>query len=368
LAVYLLWCLATGFWSQVPTLSLLKVAALAVSVMAFIGGGRAWVRRMQPEHPINYLLPVLGAALFAVVFSRGHPEHLKNGVVLYRGLTGNPNYLGILAAASLPVPLYESYLAWRSNDRRRQIIWTGVAALIMAALWWSASRASILCALFIVAAFIVVVTPGRRSMAALLVLVGAVSIWIAAPEVEQGVYERVVVKSSAHGDAFFSRRMTWERTYDAAKQGGVLGLGYGVSAGFNDFSVGLTANRYGREKGNAQLGVWEETGLIGLALYGLLLLAMSLELGTAYKHITNQDQRVEYVLLLGLLVGLIAQSVFEAWWSSPGSLESCVFWSTAGVAAGLAKRYTAQQPIFSVVSPAAPAFNYRPGVRQSSTD
>jgi hypothetical protein len=365
---YLIWCFATGLWSQVPLLSMLKVAALAIVVTAFVGAGRAWVMRLQPRNAVGYLLPVLGAAVFAGIFSRGHASYLKTGIVIYQGLAGNPNYLGILAAAGLPLPLYRSYLAWTKGSGRLQLmIWVALSAMMVFVLWWSASRASILCAIFVVAAFAFIMSPGRRSMIGLVVIVCATTIAVAAPELEQGVYERVVIKSSVKGDAFFSRRMTWEKTYEGAKEGGLLGLGYGVSAGFGDFSLGLTSNTYGREKGNAQLAIWEETGLIGLAIYGLLIITMFMELISAFASITDQDERVEYAVIVGLLAGLVAQSVFEAWWTSPGSMESAIFWSTVGVASAVAQRQTAQRPVFSLKSD-GPPFALRPAVRRASSD
>lgn len=366
---YLIWCFATALWSEVPLLSMLKVAALTIVVTAFVGAGRAWVMRLQPKNPINFLLPVLGAAAFAGMFSRGHASYLKTGIVIYQGLAGNPNYLGILGASGLPLALYKSYLTWsRKSGRVQTIIWTGLSLMIIFLLWWSASRASILCAVFVVAAFAFIVSPGRRSTVALFIIVGVTTIAVAAPEVEQGVYERVVIKSSVKGDAFFSRRLTWERTYEGAKEGGLLGLGYGVSAGFNDFSFGLTSNTYGREKGNTQLAIWEESGLVGLTIYALLLITMFAELFGALVSMTDQDERVEYALLLGLIAGLVAQSVFEAWWTSPGSMESAIFWSTLGVASAMAQRQTAKRPVFALTPSSGPPFGYRPAVRRALSD
>jgi O-antigen ligase len=352
---YLIWCFATGLWSEVPLLSMLKVAALAIVVTAFVGAGRAWATRLQPKNPLNFLVPVLAAAVFAGMFSRGHASKLGTGIVIYQGLAGNPNYLGILGACALPLPLYRSYLALtRKTGRVQTALWIGLTAMMIFVLWWSASRAAILCALVIVAVFGFVVTPGRRSMIALLAMSGAAFVTIAAPELEQGVYERVVVKSSVGGDVFFSRRTTWEKTYEGAKRGGVLGLGYGVSAGFNDFSLGLTSNTYGREKGNTQLAVWEETGLVGLTIYGLLLLTMFMDFFSVLARIADQDQRVEYALMIGLIGGLVAQSVFEAWWTSPGSMESAMFWAAVGVAAAVAGRHAASEPAFPIAFAGVP--------------
>jgi len=340
LLMYLLWCFLTGMWSDVPLLSMLKATALFIVVTAFIGGGDAWVKRLQPKFPLFFSLSVVGAALFAGISQHGAPIKLANGVEIYQGLSGNPNYLGILTAAALPLPMYQTYLAWRRDaGRMKMLLWLAVTTAVAVLLWRSGSRASLLCGVMIVGIFALVATPCRRAATAisLIFVLGVVA--IAAPELELGVYQRVVVKGSRGEDAFVSRRTTWQTTYEATQQGGALGLGYGVSAGFRDYSLGLTSNTYGREKGNSQLAVWEETGLVGVALYAIFLFALFQDLLTGLARAPDIEERVQLALLIGLIAGLLGQSVFEAWWTSPGSLESSVFWSAVGVATALANRY-----------------------------
>ena len=85
---------------------------------------------------------------------------------------------------------------------------------------------------------------------------------------------------------------------------------------------------------------------------------------------TDQDESVEYALILGLIAGLIAQSVFEAWWTSPGSMESAIFWSALGVASALAQRQTAKRPAFTLTrsNRTVRRLRYRPAVRRASPD
>ncbi len=343
LLVYLLWCFLTGLWSDVQTLSLLKASAFIVVVTAFLAGGQSWVNRLQPQHPIFFLLPMLVAALFSSIATHTAQIKMATGVSIYQGLTGNPNYLGLISAASLPLPIYRAYVAWRHSDNRQALLWGALVVAVALLLWRSGSRASILCAIVIVGTFAVVVSSGRRAATVVLLVFTAGAISVAAPELQQGVYQRVIVKNTRGDDAFFSRRATWEKTYDAAKEGGALGLGYGVSAGFSSYSFGLTSNTYGREKGNAQLAIWEETGLVGLALYAIFLLVLFQELLGGLLRTPDLEQRAEFALVIGLIAGLLAQSVFEAWWTSPGSMESAVFWSAVGVATALSHRYRLAQ-------------------------
>jgi len=99
----------------------------------------------------------------------------------------------------------------------------------------------------------------------------------------------------------------------------------------------LSALSYGREKGNSQLAIVEETGLVGLGLYGILLITLFTPLISAHLREKSRDGKVILGLITGALAGLTLESVFEAWWVAPGSAESAYFWSLAGVGLGIAR-------------------------------
>lgn len=140
------------------------------------------------------------------------------------------------------------------------------------------------------------------------------------------------------GDILFSRRDPWEESYNGALQGGWFGLGYGASYGDTGFSGGLTAVGYGREKCNSQLAVIEETGIVGGVFYVILIFTIFAELLRGVKRAVEPEARMEIALITGLASGLLLQSMFEAWWTSPGSVESALFWSTVGVGSALVRR------------------------------
>jgi O-antigen ligase len=128
------------------------------------------------------------------------------------------------------------------------------------------------------------------------------------------------------------------QSYKAAVEGGLLGLGYGVSFGAGKFAGGLTAVGYGREKGNTQLAIVEETGLVGLFLYALLVFSLFTNVLTAYRRVGHKSEKALMAVLLGALTGSMVQSFFEAWWVAPGSPESAYFWALAGVSLGVSER------------------------------
>ena len=119
--------------------------------------------------------------------------------------------------------------------------------------------------------------------------------------------------------------------------GGWLGFGYGASEGKTEFSLTSTliSNHYGREKGNSQLAILEETGIIGFILYLIVVLLLTLKLFILFVRSKDPEIRALIGLLAGAFFGMILHSSFEAWWNSPGSPESIYFWTLVGIIKGL---------------------------------
>ena len=133
----------------------------------------------------------------------------------------------------------------------------------------------------------------------------------------------------------YTREEVWSKSFEQAKKGGWFGGGYGVTIGDKDFKGGLTAVGYGREKGNSQLAINEETGLIGLGIYLLSLFVLFKRLIGEQLRLKCSRAGVLLGIVTGTLFGMIMQSVFEAWWVAPGSPESLYFWTLTGVALGI---------------------------------
>jgi O-antigen ligase len=129
---------------------------------------------------------------------------------------------------------------------------------------------------------------------------------------------------------FYTRESAWAESYAAAEKGGWFGAGYGVSVGDEHFQGGLTAIDYGREKGNSQLAIVEETGIVGLVLHVIILLTIFTPLLRAHLRERDADVKVMLGIIIGTIAGFIAESVFEAWWVSPASVESVYIWGLAG--------------------------------------
>jgi O-antigen ligase len=256
-------------------------------------------------------------------------------MALYQGaLTSNPNLLGCLAAMSIPLLLWKAY----RHRTKLKMIWIALLVLDSAVLMRTHSRASILCAGMIVIGFCLSLK--LRKMGFVLVSMATVLLVAASTDsaILDSMYNNYVLKGGTQKNGvMFSRQQVWLRSYENAEQGGWFGVGYGATVGDTEFEGGLSALSYGREKGNSQLAIVEETGLFGLGLYGILLITLFTPLISAHLRERSRDRKVILGLITGAVAGLVLESAFEAWWVAPGCVESAYFWSLAGVGLGIAR-------------------------------
>jgi hypothetical protein len=336
LLIYCTWCLLTSAWSIVPELSIAKSAAMILIALSFVSAGYWWSFDRDSLNAMNYLIPVTAMGLLAGISGGASSEVFGQGrVVLYQGaLTSNPNMLGSLAAMSIPLLLWNAY----RHRTRLKLTWIALLMIDVAILMRTHARASILCAGVIGIGFCLSLKLRKTSF--VLVLMAAVLLVAASTDSAflDSMYSGYVLKGATQkGGVTFSRQQVWLRSYENAEQGGWFGVGYGATVGDTEFEGGLTAVGYGREKGNSQLAIVEETGLVGLGLYGVLLITLFTPLISAHLRERSRENKVILGLITGALAGLTLQSVFEAWWVAPGSPEAAYFWSLAGVGLGIAR-------------------------------
>jgi O-antigen ligase len=341
LLIYGAWVTATGVWSIVPMLSLPKAGGFILTTSILLTAGWYWSAQRAGKNVLFYTAPIVAIALFSAIFDRGSAIQIGN-IEVYEGLTGNPNFLGMLIAMAMPLALWWSYQSWRSG--RWRIVSIGLVAVLLGSLWLSGSRASFLCVLATIGGGFAAIATSKRILVAGLVGTIAVATVVLIPTVKHSIDIRVINKAGSAEGVFFSRKYVWSESYTLAKEGGALGVGYGATAGETSLSTkesGLTAHGYGREKGNSQLAVWEETGLMGLALYALLIVAIFADLVSGWRYARDSPSRVQLGLLIGVITGFLLHSCFEAWWGAPGAPEFAFFFSTLGVASGLSNRLAA---------------------------
>jgi hypothetical protein len=347
LIVWLVWNFLTTLWSEQPLLSLVKSLAMALTTVTFISGGLYWARSKSAS-PLSYLAPFAALTFFAGL--PGTNDFVRNsaGVELYQGHASNPNFLGEIAAISLTYVLFALYRAREPFAvSPRSAVRLAATVALFALLWLSGSRAAMLCAAPVATVFAMEVLPRRMALLCASCAVLAIATALILPAALTAPLSHPVANwvTKGRSDLLFSRERTWGQSYQKAREGGVTGLGFGVSAGApSTFDLGqMTTGAYTREKANAQLAMVEETGLVGLALFGFFLLRV---FSTLFAGIVGADGRgrAELLFAAALLMGLVIHSAFESWWTAPGSMEGIVFWATLGVASGLLQRLPTRDP------------------------
>lgn len=349
---YCAWCIATYSWSIVPQLSAEKAVAFSLVAIALVSAGHDWLYERGNLKAVTYLTPITAIALFASV--GGHANAGPGNIDAIQGLTDNPNMMGSLIGMALPLVLWNAYKCRATPTVR--LVWFVLLALAVVLLARTHSRSALLSAGVLALGFCLSLRLHRTAF--ILVLIGAALLVAAAVSTAlvNATYSDYVLKGGTEQQGvLFSREGVWEKSYENAKQGGWYGLGCGATAGDTDFQGGLTAVGYGREKGNAQLAVVEETGLVGLGLYLVLLLAIFTPLIRAHLREKAPDIKVALGIVIGALGGLTVMSAFEAWWVAPGSPESAYFWSLAGVGLALARKSRQATKVTAPTLPLIPA-------------
>ncbi len=333
LSTFLLYCLATAFWSENPPLTVAKWSAFVLVAIAFFVGGLLVGEHQAGTNPFAPLAPVLWLALLASAVGAVMPDRGVTREGFFEGLIDNPNMLGSMLAFIAPYLCMEVYLAWERPKRRFPTLLlaaTGSALILL-----TRSRAALLMALCIVAASFMAVRPRGRIGTVTALILAAVFLYTMYPAALRYIRRDFIYKQQASGqeDLFFSRRAVIRLTYEKARAAGWWGVGFGISTGqSSEWNGEISSIGFGREKGNSQLAVWEETGIVGLAMYGILMFILLMHILSHWPTPRAEtDVRLVRYVLLGLLVGAFASSMFEAWFTAPGSGEVAAYWATLGL-------------------------------------
>jgi hypothetical protein len=350
------WCFLTTLWSEVPVLSFAKSMAFLWLTATMTIAGYSWVARHERAHACDFLWLFAIFSLMAALF--GHAEvNGDTGSVIYSGATGNANLLGFLLAAASPWLIWQAWLAYR-KDRVRYRIFMGLLIFDAYYLFLSHSRAAQLIAIFVVLGLLLAMGKLRKALPYVMVVsVLFFSAYTYSPAFNIFVTEYVFKSNLEYLESFdegiegglwYSRQQLWEDSYARAMHGGMLGAGYGVSMGekfTGEIGVSVSSGQYGREQGNAQMAIVEQTGFVGFGLYLVLIVAVFRMIIQVVRSASTSSDKIAVGLLGGTLVGLLVQSLLEAWWVAPGSAESGTFWMLLGALLATARRAQMDLPV-----------------------
>lgn len=328
--LYLSWCLLTVLWSEVFILSCAKTGLLLLVSITMASAGFEWARRYPWENSLNWLFLLITIAFLSGILGKsvGDSTYKLDNIDVYKGLTGNSNLFGIFQSMIFPCLLWGLYKNWESQGRR--LIWGGFLGVCLLFLTLSYSRSAILMMLCTAFFFFLSLNVKKK-----LLMMSLLSILVSLVFFLTSLSINNLIFKGQSNKLLNSRESVWLKSYEQAKLGGWMGGGYGVTIGNNQFEMdGLSAAEYGREKSSSQLGIMEETGIIGFGFYLLFLFVYFTRLSQFYRKVRGKE-KVLVGIILGTLLGIVVQSIFEAWWDAPGSPEAFYFWTLFGTSIGL---------------------------------
>lgn len=324
---WLIWTVATALWSVDKAISNERAIGIVIVVnsLVFIGftAGKAGIK---PREILLFpLLLFVGVGILIPLLLGGFGWDLDGQIDLYQGLATNPNALAVLCVISLGYPA--SGLLETGSELKR-ILHVFIYAGIIVVLYCTGSRAAFIgtaCGSFLILGMWL-----RRKvlviMCCIFLVAGTGALF------NSDVYSRVVLKGHIEENGvLFSRMEVWQESFEDARAGGLAGLGLGVTNQFRQVSFTVNSFLYGREKGNSQLAMVEETGVVSLGLYLWYLSAFAKKI---IRRLRSRPKDYP-VGVIAIMLALTAMSLFESWWVGIGSTEFGVWWCLYGYINGV---------------------------------
>ncbi len=319
--LYPLYCLITSLWSLYPDITLQRSVYQILLYSGTISAVLLY-KNFLPDKGIVFLLPANISIVLISLFSllTNIPDNSWTGGhgLGFMGFAGHQNTLASALLFTLP-----GLLAYKIKNKGTKINVIRIFYFLLLTfdfllLLLTYSRASIL-ALIIGTITYLLITKSIKILSLLFSIFALIFVlYFIVPPLQNSINTLI----SKDGGSILGRRMIlWEPSLEAAKSGGVIGLGYGVSAP-NIKAPVLTGShyengRYIREKGNSVLAIIEETGLIGLLLFLLPLFYIASKL---FKSL-SQLLTTHYSLLTAALAAMLIHAQFEAWMVGVGSVQ-----------------------------------------------
>jgi O-antigen ligase len=345
---YTLWAVASGLWtvSVAGTVYLLSSLVIALAYML------AFATLLQTRRQLETILYVLvvssllvGGTSFLAYFGKLHltSDELQGG--RSQGGVGDPSFFAAFQLIALPLVVVMAAYA------RRRWVRTGLYVtllVIIGSILTSLSRggfialALLLILLVLLPARTLFRSPRHKALALLVVALGTTAVSIRASGALVARIQTIYGKGNDKGSSRGSGRVNiWLAGRTTIEERPILGLGYGA---FQYRSTELMLRTPGvdlrhwffRKPGsvahNTYVGTWAELGLIGLLLYGGVMVST----GIALRRVATRAREVGAHWVRGianaLILGLITWSITSFFLS----METArAFWILVGLALAL---------------------------------
>lgn len=350
---FILWILLSSFWSIHQEVTFKRAIYFIFLVL-----GMGSLSHLIPNN-VNALIKVfLPTIIIVVVVSilsliAGIPhDYLSGGNGLgLKGFTTHQNMLGSLMYFFTSIMTYRLYNLFYEKRVKNSVFWfsasLNIAALLLLIITFS--RSAIIAYIIFIIVF-GMFSLGIKKTIGLITLLIIVLVIFSRVEPTSKFINYAIYKGS--DNILGSRSVMYKASLSAAKNGGLIGIGYGVSN--PSIIKGVPGNEvdgiFIREKGSTVLGLIEEAGFIGLVLFYLPVGILFFKAVRSKKEeeIAKPCLRQKYDLrstmyegpptplgmtsetnekkfLIAIIIAMIVHSQFEAWGIGVGSVMLPVY-------------------------------------------
>jgi len=349
LLLFALWAIITSTWSIHPKVTLMRSGYLLFLIIS-IFTAVYMIDWKQTKYKFGFLLPlniiVVITSLISLILNIPEAAWTGGNAMGFTGFTSHQNTLAALILFTSPSVIELFWMALRSKGnsqfslaRRGGILNSEFLVLSSAffllsfsfyLLVLTYSRASI--ASFLILIIILLLLQGSK----LVLLFSTISItalilsFVLIPSLRNSIKNLLLKDTKSITE---TRLPLWNASYKAALNGGLFGLGYGIShleiksGGAGDH---YENGRFVREKGNSILAMIEEVGIIGLTLFIAPIVIIFRNLFMFFnsqirKSANSRNYSSFYLLSFSFLLGALFHAQFESWWVGVGSFQLLIF-------------------------------------------
>ncbi|MBE0571345.1 MAG: O-antigen ligase family protein [Ignavibacteriaceae bacterium] len=349
-----LWFLLTALWSSYPEVSAARALYFILISIGSIAAGILWIRYSN-KNIFDFLLPanliVVLLCVFSLItnipFDSWTAGHGKG----FMGFFGHQNLLASVILFTIPTVFGFKI---KDQSKKLKVLLFILLTLNFILLILTYSRSAILSLIFGVIVFLILNRNWKVLAYGFAIAAVHVIVIYSIPSLNQ--FTDTIIKKD-FPEVYSSRMWMWEPSYKAALEGGLFGLGYGIShpeISSGEYSDRFEDGRLIREKGNSVLALVEEAGVIGLILFLLPIIYLLQKLpdlayrqaGTRYQTLRTDRQlpdvkdisgirhpaspsSLHYAgagsILVASLAAFILHAQFEAWWVGVGSVQLPLF-------------------------------------------
>ena len=332
-----IWFLVTSLWSSYPEVSAARALYFILISTGCISAGVLWIR-YSGRNIFELLLPaniiVVLICLFSILTNIPSDSWTAGHGKGFIGFFGHQNLLASVILFTLPGLIFklrskagvnsnQSSVNRNHKSNTNYFLLTTHYLLLTANLLLitlTYSRASMLSLVFGTIVFLIL-NKNWKILSYSFTAAAVITSIIYLNPAMNNFADKILKKDFPK--IYSSRMWMWEPSYQAALEGGVIGLGYGIShpeIRSGEYSDRFEDGRLIREKGNSTLALIEETGLIGLVLFLIPIFYILLRVFAD-----------KVSLLTAALAAFLLHAQFEGWWVGVGSVQLPLFFIYFGL-------------------------------------